>query len=77
MGEYVAPAGTVTVSDVEVADVTTAFTAPKYTTLFATVELKFAPVMVTIVPIWPEVGVKEVMVGMEVETEDIVNTALL
>ena len=44
-------------------DTTFAFTAPKYTTFFAAVELKFVPVMVTVVPIGPDVGVKEVMVG--------------
>jgi hypothetical protein len=43
--------------------VTVAFTAPKYTILLAGVELKFAPVIVTVVPIEPEVGEKDEMVG--------------
>ena len=62
-GWYVVPIGTVTVNEVVEADVTGAFTAPKYTMLAAGTGLKFVPVMVTIVPIGPEVGVKEVMVG--------------
>lgn len=53
IGWYVDPIGTVTASDVEVAAVTVAFTAPKYTTLFAGVVLKFVPVMVTVVSMGP------------------------
>ena len=63
MGWHVAPVGTRTLSEVEVADVTFALTAPNHTTLFAGVVLKFVPVIVTVVPIGPEVGVKEVIVG--------------
>ena len=50
------------------AAVTVAFTAPKYTILFAAVVLKFVPVMVTVVPMDPEVGEKEVMVGGDAVT---------
>jgi len=64
IGLYVAPVGTITLSEVEVALFTTAFTAPKYTTLFAAVPLKFVPVMVTVVPMDPEVGEKEVIEGI-------------
>ena len=63
IGAYVVPIGTVTVSEVELADTTTAFTAPKYKTLLLAVALKLVPVMVTVVPMGPEVGVKEVIVG--------------
>jgi hypothetical protein len=59
----VAPAGTVTVSEVVVPAVGVALIAPKYTALLAGVALKFVPVMVTVVPIVPEVGVKEVILG--------------
>ena len=52
-----------TVSKVVDAAVTVAFTAPKYTMLFAGVGLKFVPLMVTVVPMGPDVGVKEVTVG--------------
>ena len=45
------------------AAVTVAWVAPKNTTLLAGVVLKFVPVMVTLVPMGPEVGVNEVMVG--------------
>ena len=63
IGEYVAPVGTVTVSDDALAAVTVAFTAPKYTILLAGVVLKFVPEIVTDMPIAPEVGLKDVMVG--------------
>ena len=45
------------------AAVTVAFTAPNQTILFATVVLKFAPEIVTVVPTGPEVGVKDVITG--------------
>jgi hypothetical protein len=64
IGWYVAPTGTVTLSEVEVAAVTVAFTAPKYTMLFAAVVLKFVPVIVTVAPMGPEVGEKEEIVGV-------------
>ena len=48
IGVYVAPIGTVTVSDVELAELTAAFTAPKYTMLLLAVKLKFVPLMVTV-----------------------------
>jgi hypothetical protein len=62
IGAYDVPIGVVTLSEVEVALFTVVFTAPKYTTSFATVVLKFVPVMVTVVPMGPEVGVRDVIV---------------
>ena len=50
-------------SCVAVAAVTVARVAPKYTMLFAGVVLKLVPVMVTVVPMGPLVGEKEVRVG--------------
>ena len=58
-----APVGTVTVSTVAEAVVTVAWVAPKKTMLFAGVGSKLVPVMVTVVPIGPLVGVKEEMIG--------------
>ena len=43
--------------------VTVAWAAPNHTILFAAVVLKLVPVTVKVVPIGPEVGVKEVIVG--------------
>jgi hypothetical protein len=63
IGWYVAPTGIITLSEFVEAVATTAFTAPKYTTLFAAVVLKFVPVIVTVVPMDPDVGEKEVIVG--------------
>ncbi len=63
MGEYVAPDGTVTVSEVVVPLVTAAFAAPKKTMLFESVELKFDPRIVTCVPALPDVGEKEFTIG--------------
>ena len=60
---YEAPVGTVTVSEVVLPADTVARVAPKKTILFAGVALKLVPVIVTIVPIGPELGVKEVMLG--------------
>jgi hypothetical protein len=37
--------------------------APKYTTLFATVELKLVPAMVTVELLAPFTGLKELIVG--------------
>ena len=51
IGWYVTPAGTVSVSCVNVAAVTVARTAPNHTILLAGVVLKFVPVIVTVVPI--------------------------
>lgn len=59
----VAVDGTVTVRLVSVAPDTTAATPLKVTVLFAGVMLKFVPVIVTVVPVGPDVGVKEVIVG--------------
>ena len=61
-----APAGTVTVRLVVLPDVTVAFTAPKYTMLFAGTALKFVPVIITLVPNGPFEGVKELIVGCPV-----------
>jgi hypothetical protein len=63
IGAYVAPAGTVTLSEVAEDIVTAAFTAPKKTILLLGTPLKFVPVIVTTVPTGPEVGEKVVMVG--------------
>ena len=42
--------------------------APKNTMLSAAVVLKFVPVMVTVVPTGPLVGLKDVMVGWAITT---------
>ena len=52
-----------TVSCVAVAAVTEARVAPKYTMLFTGAALKFVPVIATVVPMGPLLGVKEMMVG--------------
>jgi hypothetical protein len=57
----VAVAGTVTVSDVDVALVTLAVTPLNLTMLLAAVALKLVPVMVTVDPKAPEVGMKPVI----------------
>jgi hypothetical protein len=62
IGAYDAPVGAVTVSEVELAEVTTAFTAPKYTMLSAGVVLKLEPLIVTLEPTLPEVGLNEEIV---------------
>jgi hypothetical protein len=59
----VAPVGTVTVSCVAVAAVTVAAIPLKVTVLAEAVVLKFVPVIITVVPTTPLVGVKLVMVG--------------
>ncbi len=64
IGPLVAPAGTNTVSVVEVAPVTVATTPLNRTVLFANVVLKLVPVMVTVAPTAPLVGVKPDMVGV-------------
>jgi hypothetical protein len=51
------------VSWVVVAPIILALTAPKNTILFAGIELKLLPVIVTIVPTGPEAGEKELIVG--------------
>ena len=60
---YVAPTGTVTVKLVAEAADTAALIAPKNTILFNAVVLKPVPVIDTVVPTTPLVGVNEVMVG--------------
>jgi len=60
---FVAPAGTLVVMLVVVAEVTTAGVPLKLTILFAATELKFVPVMVTVAPTAPLVGLKPIMVG--------------
>ena len=72
IGLYVAPVGTITLSEVEVADVTVALTAPNHTILFAAIVLKFVPVIVTVAPIGPEAGVKDVITGGEGKVSDII-----
>lgn len=64
IGMYVAPIGAVTVSDVTVAVLTVARVAPKYTMLFDGVGSKLVPVIVTTVPIGPDEGANDVMVGV-------------
>ena len=59
----VAPAGTVAVILVVVLAVTTAVVPLNLTILLVGVVLKLEPVMVTVVPIEPEVGVKDVILG--------------
>ena len=59
----VAPAGTVAVMLVVVLAVAVAVVPLKRTVLFAGVALKFVPVIVTVAPIRPDVGVKLVIVG--------------
>ena len=59
-----APNGTVTVKLVALAAVTTAFVAPKKTMFWAGVVLKPVPVMVTLLPMAPDSGEKEVMEGI-------------
>jgi hypothetical protein len=46
------------------ADITVAFTAPKYTMSLEIVVLKFEPVIVTAVPTGPLAGKNEVIVGV-------------
>ena len=50
-------------SDVAEAAVTEAFTTPKNTMLFAAVVLNPVPVMVTVVPMGPDEGLKELITG--------------
>ncbi len=63
MGPVAAPAGAGTVSCVAVAEVARACPPLKLTSLSIAVGLKFVPVIVTMVPTGPLVGVKLVMVG--------------
>jgi hypothetical protein len=57
------PDGTATVSDVALAEVTVALTAPKSTILSAGVAPNELPLMVTVVPTGPDVGEKEFIMG--------------
>ena len=63
IGWYVAASGTVTVRVVGVEEITFVLTDPKKTILSEGVELKFVPVMVTVVPMRPATGEKLWMVG--------------
>lgn len=67
MPPVVAPAGTVVVMLVVVLAVTVAAMPLKVTVLFAGVVLKSVPVMVTVVPIVPVVGVKLEIPGEGIE----------
>ena len=60
IGAKVAQTGTVTINCVEFAVDTVAFNAPKWTLFTIAVALKFVP---AVVPIGPEIGVKEVIAG--------------
>ena len=62
-GPYIAPAGKVTVRKVVVAEVTVAFTGPKYTVLAPGVLPKLFPLMETNVPACPDAGVNDVTIG--------------
>lgn len=64
MGPVPAPAGTEVVMLVAVDAVTTAGMPLNSTILLAGVVLKFVPVMVTVVPAIPPVGLNPVMVGV-------------
>jgi hypothetical protein len=64
IGAYVAPVGTVTVRDVEEAELTAALVAPKNTMSLSAVALKPTPAMVTTVPMGPEVGENDAIVGV-------------
>lgn len=64
----VAPVGTVVVIDVVVAAVTVAVVELNFTVLPDVVDAKFVPVIVTVVPTLPDVGVKEVIVGVRAVT---------
>lgn len=63
IGPVLAPTGTVVVMVVVVLAVTVAVVPLNVTVLFAATTSKFVPVMVTVVPIIPDVGVKEDIVG--------------
>lgn len=63
IGPEVAPTGTEVVIEVEVDELTIAVTPLNFTVLFAGVLLKFAPVIVTIVPMLPSGGSKLVIIG--------------
>jgi hypothetical protein len=58
IGAYVAPAGTSMVSDVAVADCTAALTAPNSTRVAPAAGAKPVPVMTTLDPIPPAIGLK-------------------
>ena len=58
-----APAGGVVTKAVELAEVTTAGVPLKLTVLTFGMTLKLVPLIVTLVPTGPRVGVKPVMVG--------------
>lgn len=63
MGPVVAPPGTVTIRLVVLPDVTAAVVPLNFTRLLPGVGSKLVPVMVTVVPMGPLLGVKPVMVG--------------
>jgi hypothetical protein len=63
IGRKLAPAGTVTLSTVEDAVLTVAFTDPKKTVLAETLAPKPVPVMETSVPTCPDLGENELIVG--------------
>lgn len=69
MVPLVAPEGTVTVNCVEVAEEIDAATPLNFTVFDAAVVLKLVPVIVTVVPSVPDVGLKPVIVGVEEEPE--------
>jgi len=63
IGWYVDPTGTIAVSEVGVAAMTFALTAPKNTILFAGVVLKPLPLIVTVEPMFADNGENDVITG--------------
>ena len=63
MAAKVAPGGTFTIKVFRLAATTVARTAPKYTMFDVVLGLKWLPLMVTVVPMEAEAGIKPDMVG--------------
>ena len=64
------PAGTITVNCVGVAEITADCTVPNFTILDEIFVLKLEPLMVTAVPICPDAGLKDIIVGGKVTVKD-------
>ena len=65
MGPDRAPTGTVTTSEVLVAEITDALTWPNCTAFAAAMGTKLLPVMVAVVPYEPPAGIKPLMTAGE------------
>ena len=63
IGSYEAPMGTFTESDVGDDVTTKALTSPKNTMLLAELLLKPVPEIITVVPVGPNAGAKELITG--------------